>query len=92
MKTPCHRNYRVSLTGCSPVHLIDSIVTDVTLSDTGVKCTVTVIRREQPCLAAESDAAQRALGYYGDSARAPRRRVLPMEEDSIRIIVDWSGS
>ena len=29
---------------------------------------------------------------YGDSTRAPRRRVLPMEEDSIRIIVDWSGS
>src|ERR1700722_481779 len=22
MKTPCHRNYRVSLMGCSPVHLI----------------------------------------------------------------------
>jgi len=29
---------------------------------------------------------------YGDSACAPRRRVLPMEVDSIRIIVDWSGS
>jgi hypothetical protein len=42
MKTPCHRNYRVSLTGCSPVHSIWTPISFVTGRPT-VECTVTVI-------------------------------------------------
>jgi non-heme chloroperoxidase len=54
------------------------------LSDQGLRC----IAYDRRGHGRSSDPGR---GYDYDT-RAPRRRVLPMEEDSIRIIVDWSGS
>jgi len=59
------------------------------------KANVPAVHAEEGCI--EYATFVDAVGFgslapYGDDACAPRRRALPMEVDSIRIIVDWSGS